>query len=1172
MFKIDDKYLHPLEEIVVDPEEALRLGVKPFTAHNLRMPNGTPVLDYINKIHMKIWNLRAVAEGTTVVLTWEGETNVDIIIDNEVKYPHNIHPNGINRHTVTLPRGRHTFKLTEWSTLHPLYAEVFVEGAVDERYSDCSISVKEVGKHSFILSGHNCGDLWVTVNGSVHKLTSNLPITGLDPDTDYPMTFTNKAGETVKNITARTDGMSLLEKAYELGKAPVITQTTNIAVDDTMAVGDLVGTFKYNDGGLPITFVGLLGQMAEYLNATIDGNIYIKKMPVGATPGSWTLVLEVANGKGADTAGVGLVFSSETPTFTDNLIIDISETTPVGTVLGNIAIDDKGKPPITITLPAELDYYLDISDAGVVTLANIADYEALSAGFNVLSPTKKEYKEGTITVTNAVASRAGKITMRVSDDIADNPPAWLATTPSTIEVEENKPVGTVLIADLNTYLNPDATTYTLSDTVNFQIVGNALQTNAVFDYETTQSYTVTITPDNAGRVGIAKTILVKVKDMPDIAPTYTVATATESMAENNVVGTEIGTYTANTGTAPITYTIDDTTNFNIDSTGKVTAKVVYDFETKNSYTFVVTATNGFGSATKTVTLSITDISTDKPVFGSASYTATIAENNAIGASIVTTSATSSDPSALVYTISDTTNFNIDSATGAVTAKVVYDYETTNNYSVTVTATNNAGATNVPLTVNITDMPDIAPTYTAGASSSSMLENVAIGTEIGTYTANTGTAPITYTIDDTTNFDIDSSTAKVTTKKLFNYETDPHSYSFVVTATNAHGSADRASHTVALNNVAELPIWASATDTVSFEENNTVGSTVGTYTASKPAGNSRNITYTLMNGTAEFALDSATGVLTTKKAFDYETDPTSYNLGIRATNSDGSADLTLTVNITDKVVEVVPPTIDPTVKLEGYLGQYAYGSQPFQIPISSDGGATVTAFEVDWNGIQTTDVSGNIYGSLGYTMYSMGLKDADKATGKMTIINNLGGLEPYNGIGTTANAPGWTVPALQQDTAGGMNDYVTATFKVRAENSAGWGNWQDVPVKMRNKPVRLLAVEAGKTEPQAVGHLLRRNVNVEMLNLAGVDSITSMGQRIADDGGFGQALDSSKRDDFNKDLSRWNTSSITDFSSTFRDCASFNQDLNAWNTTSATSWGSFYVFSALETSNVPSKFR
>src|SRR4029079_12711269 len=84
----------------------------------------------------------------------------------------------------------------------------------------------------------------------------------------------------------------------------------------------------------------------------------------------------------------------------------------------------------------------------------------------------------------------------------EEPPTNLTLSPTT-GVAENQPAGTN-VGTLST-TDPDAGdtfTYTLvagagdTDNASFQISGNKLQTNAVFDYETKNSYTVRVQTDD----------------------------------------------------------------------------------------------------------------------------------------------------------------------------------------------------------------------------------------------------------------------------------------------------------------------------------------------------------------------------------------------------------------------------------------------------------------------------------------------------------------------------------------------------------------------------------------------------------------------------------------------------------------------------------------------------
>jgi protocadherin Fat 1/2/3 len=82
-------------------------------------------------------------------------------------------------------------------------------------------------------------------------------------------------------------------------------------------------------------------------------------------------------------------------------------------------------------------------------------------------------------------------------------------------------------------------------------------------------------------------------------------------------------------------------SFSVLSTGVIEVAGSLDFETKTTYTLTIKATDTAGLFdTATVIISVTDVN-ESPVFTSAPYSATVAENDS-GASVVTASATDVD--------------------------------------------------------------------------------------------------------------------------------------------------------------------------------------------------------------------------------------------------------------------------------------------------------------------------------------------------------------------------------------------------------------------------------------------------------------------------------------------------------------------------------------------------
>ena len=121
--------------------------------------------------------------------------------------------------------------------------------------------------------------------------------------------------------------------------------------------------------------------------------------------------------------------------------------------------------------------------------------------------------------TAIVAPPGGTVTCTVTNE--NSAPTNILL--SSASVAENKPVGTVVGAltasdaiagDTHTYAFVDDGTAGASGNGSFQIVGNQLQTKAVFDYETKTSYNIKLkATDTAGQSKV-KNFVIKVLDKP----------------------------------------------------------------------------------------------------------------------------------------------------------------------------------------------------------------------------------------------------------------------------------------------------------------------------------------------------------------------------------------------------------------------------------------------------------------------------------------------------------------------------------------------------------------------------------------------------------------------------------------------------------------------------------
>ena len=145
----------------------------------------------------------------------------------------------------------------------------------------------------------------------------------------------------------------------------------------------------------------------------------------------------------------------------------------------------------------------------------------------------------------------------------------------------------------------------------------------------------------------------------------------------------------------------DSNAISINSTsGVMTFNTAPDFETKNSYSVILNASDGALSSTQDVTITITDIS---PIITTTSLT--VVENTINAGSIVASLDPASDPGAtLSYGISgiDAASFDISASTGAIIFKSPPDYEVKNTYAIIVSVFDGKETTNKDINIDVTN--------------------------------------------------------------------------------------------------------------------------------------------------------------------------------------------------------------------------------------------------------------------------------------------------------------------------------------------------------------------------------------------------------------------------------------------------------------------------------------
>jgi VCBS repeat-containing protein len=220
------------------------------------------------------------------------------------------------------------------------------------------------------------------------------------------------------------------------------------------------------------------------------------------------------------------------------------------------------------------------------------------------------------------------------------------------------------------------------DNAKFQITGSTLQTAQSLDFEADNSLSVRVRADDGAGGTFEKSLTITVTNANE-APTD-IALSNSSVAENEPVGTAVGTLSATDPDTGDTHTFAlvagagdaDNASFQIDGSTLET-NAVFDFETKSSYSVRVRATDS-GSLTFEKQLTITVTNVNEPPTDINLSNSSISENQAAGTAVGTLSTVDDPGSTHTYSLvtgagdTDNASFQIDGDT--LESAAVFDFE------------------------------------------------------------------------------------------------------------------------------------------------------------------------------------------------------------------------------------------------------------------------------------------------------------------------------------------------------------------------------------------------------------------------------------------------------------------------------------------------------------------
>ncbi|XP_072515541.1 protocadherin gamma-A4-like isoform X10 [Salminus brasiliensis] len=327
-------------------------------------------------------------------------------------------------------------------------------------------------------------------------------------------------------------------------------------------------------------------------------------------------------------------------------------------------------------------------------------------------------------------------------DINDNAPVCKQDE-YKIDVVETSPIGTVLTTvsavDADEGINGQIS-YSIAqaskearDIFTINAETGDIKTLRSLDYENERSYVINIKTKDKGGLADTCKVVIDIVDENDNPPTIQLMSFSNTIAENSPMGTTIAVINvedADSGKNGIVQCkINDNIPFKIESSFSDYYALITDelLDRENVAEYNITIyVNDQGSpalhSNKTLTIKISDVNDNPPIFNFEHYKAFIIENNSPGVAVLTVKTSDADwgPNARVsYFLEDSdvmgnpvsSLISINSDSGVIHAVRSFDYEQMKSLTFNVTARDGGSpplSSEVMVTIIVQDQNDNAP--------------------------------------------------------------------------------------------------------------------------------------------------------------------------------------------------------------------------------------------------------------------------------------------------------------------------------------------------------------------------------------------------------------------------------------------------------------------------------
>ncbi|XP_060904166.1 protocadherin alpha-3-like isoform X18 [Labrus mixtus] len=358
-------------------------------------------------------------------------------------------------------------------------------------------------------------------------------------------------------------------------------------------------------------------------------------------------------------------------------------------------------------------------------------------------------------------ARSGTIEILIEVlDVNDNSPVFTKDVYTAL-INENAVPGTLVTQVNATDLDEGANgeiVYSFGKEVDarlknlFHINQNtgAIKTTGVIDFEENQSFEIDIQASDKGPVPLTtdRSVIIKIIDLNDNPPEIEVTSFSKSVPEDSRIGTTVALISVNdmdSGTnGKVSCFLSDDVPFAIspslqDNMYVIVTKSHLDREEKSLYEFSIVAKDAGEpslSSEKLISVVVSDVNDNKPLFSFSPYTFYISENNDQVSPIFSVRASDlddGDNAHISYKIQRDSNgdslglfLNINSENGDILALKSFDFETVKTFQFQVVATDSGTpslSSNVTVNVFILDQNDNAPVILYPVSSNGSAEGV-----------------------------------------------------------------------------------------------------------------------------------------------------------------------------------------------------------------------------------------------------------------------------------------------------------------------------------------------------------------------------------------------------------------------------------------------------------------